>query len=63
MKATPKFAIDIEKWIIYIETNNGEILPVGKVIDQEIGLFKISKWDTKEKAEEWIISKGLVLNK
>jgi len=63
MKATPKFAIDIEKWIIYIETNNGEILPVGKVIDEEIGLFKISKWDTKEKAEEWIISKGLVLNK
>lgn len=48
-----------EKWVIDIETDDGEILPVGRMINEKIDLFEICKWDTREKAEEWAKSKGL----
>ncbi|MBE1305873.1 hypothetical protein G4W71_17860 [Clostridium botulinum] len=54
MKATPKFNKEFGKWVIDIETEDGEIIPVGKTINEEINLWEISKWDTKEQAEEWI---------
>lgn len=61
MKAILKFDMRFEKWIIYIETDDGETMPVGKIINEEIGLFRISKWSKRKEAEEWIESKGLVL--
>lgn len=62
MKAIIKFAIDIDKWVIDIETDNKEVFPVGKMINKDIELFEISKWDTKKQAEEWVKFKGLVLD-
>lgn len=59
MKAILIFAMDIEKWVIDVETDDGQKIPVGKTINEEIGLFEISKWDTKQDAEEWVKSKGL----
>lgn len=61
MKATPRFDKELEKWVIDIETEEGEIIPVGKTIDKETTLWKISTWDTKEKAEEWIKAKPNIL--
>ncbi|MCC5441011.1 hypothetical protein AL714_13310 [Clostridium botulinum] len=61
MKATPKFDKEFEKWVIDIETEDGEIIPVGKTINDKIGLFEISKWDTKEQAEEWVQAKSKIL--
>lgn len=61
MKAMPKFDIESSKWIIDIETEDGEIVPVGHTINKEIGLWQLSTWDSKKQAEEWIKSKGLVL--
>ncbi|KEI95122.1 hypothetical protein N496_19405 (plasmid) [Clostridium botulinum A2B3 87] len=61
MKATPKFDKKFEKWVIDIETEDREIIPVGKTINDKIGLFEISKWDTKEQAEEWVQAKSKIL--
>jgi hypothetical protein len=61
MKAIPKFDMGIEKWVIDIETDDKEILPVGHIINEELQLFKISEWDTKDSALDWIKSKGLCL--
>jgi len=49
-----KFDMEFCKWVIDIETDNGEIIPVREVIDKNINLFEISKWDTYKKAEEWL---------
>ncbi|MBY6897987.1 hypothetical protein [Clostridium botulinum] len=54
MKATPKFDKEFKKWVIDIETEDEEVIPVGHTIEESIGLFEISKWDTKEQAEKWI---------
>lgn len=61
MKATPKFNKELQKWVIDIETEDGEILPVGRTIDDKMGLYEVSKWDSKEQAEEWIKAKPQVL--
>ncbi|ACO87078.1 hypothetical protein [Clostridium botulinum] len=54
MKATPKFDKESDKWVIDIETEDGEVIPVGHTIEESIGLFEICKWDSEEQAEEWI---------
>ncbi|KOM97248.1 hypothetical protein ACP49_09255 [Clostridium botulinum] len=61
MKATPKFNKEFGKWVIDIETEDGEIIPVGKTINEEINLWEISKWDSKEQAEEWIKARPKIL--
>lgn len=61
MKAILIFAMDIEKWVIDVETDDGQKIPVGKTINEEIGLFEISKWNTRSEAEDWVKSKGLDL--
>ncbi|EKN40694.1 hypothetical protein [Clostridium botulinum] len=61
MKATPKFNKEFGKWVIDIETEDGEIIPVGKTINEEINLWEISKWDSKEQAEEWIKARPAIL--
>lgn len=61
MKATPKFNKDSSKWTIDIETEEGEILPVGTMIDDKIGMYIVSEWNTKKLAEEWIKTKPKIL--
>ncbi|WP_085829051.1 hypothetical protein [Clostridium massiliodielmoense] len=61
MKAIPKFDRESQKWVIDIETEEGEIIPVGKTIDDKIGLYEVCKWDSKEEAEEWVKAKPKVL--
>ncbi|GAA0081339.1 hypothetical protein [Clostridium sp. CTA-6] len=61
MKATPKFNEEFGKWVIDIETEDGEVIPVGHTIEEFIGLFKICKWDNKEQAEEWLKARPDIL--
>ncbi|EHN17055.1 hypothetical protein [Clostridium sporogenes] len=61
MEATPKFDEEFRKWVIDIKTDDGEIIPVGRTINKEIELFQISKWDSKEQAEEWIKARPAIL--
>ncbi|HDK7314610.1 TPA: hypothetical protein PTV97_003771 [Clostridium botulinum] len=61
MKATPKFDKEFEKWVIDIETEDGEVIPVGKTINERINLWEVSKWDSKEQAEEWIKARPKIL--
>lgn len=62
MKATPKFDKKIGKWIIDIETEKGEIIPVGKTIVEEPTIWRISTWDSKEAAENWIKARTCIIN-
>lgn len=61
MKATVKFDKELKKWVVDVETEEGEIIPVGKTIDEESTLWKTSTWDTKEDAEKWIKAKPNIL--
>jgi len=61
MEATPKFDREFKKWVIDVKTDDGEIIPVGRIINKEIELFEISKWDSKEQAEEWVKARPSIL--
>ncbi|ACA57458.1 hypothetical protein FDC45_17790 [Clostridium botulinum] len=61
MKATVKFDKESQKWVIDVETEDREVIPVGHTIEESIGLFKICKWDSKEQAEEWIKARPDIL--
>ena len=53
MKANTVFDKEFEKWVIYVDAD-GEIIPVGRRVNENLGLFKISKFDSKEEAMDWI---------
>lgn len=61
MNAKLSYCIDIGKWVIDVQTENGEFLPVGKLVDEELQLFDVEKWDTRDQAVEWINSRNLTL--
>lgn len=53
MLAYPTYDGKSEKWIIEVETDDG-VVPIGKTLDKEIGIFKICEYDTREDAIEWL---------
>lgn len=59
MRAIIKFDDDFKKWVIDIETDDKNTIPVGKMIYEDIEMFEISKWDSKEEAVEWANKKGV----
>ncbi|QPW62117.1 hypothetical protein [Clostridium botulinum] len=61
MKATPKFDEESQKWVINVEIEEGEVLPVGKTINDKMGIWETSKWNSKELAEKWVKAKPQIL--
>lgn len=56
MLATTVYDEELKSWIIYVNSE-GDILPVGTVINEDLGLFEYCKFNTKEEAMDWIKSK------
>lgn len=55
-KATPEFDIDSDKWIININVD-GDIMPVGKMSDDDMETFEYLRLDSEREAVDWILSK------
>lgn len=51
--ATTKYDEEMEKWIACVKFED-MLLPVGITINEELEIFEIFKFDTKEDAIEWI---------
>ena len=56
MKATPVYDYELEAWIINVNAN-GETMPIGKTINEGLQLFEYCKYESREKAIEWIKQK------
>ena len=56
MLATTVYDEELKSWIVYVDLE-GELLPVGTIINKDLGLFEYSKFNTKEEAIAWINSK------
>lgn len=51
-----EFDEELKSWIVYVDSE-GELLPVGRTINEDLGLFEYCKFNTKEEAIDWINSK------
>ena len=56
MLATSVYDEELKSWIVYVDSE-GELLPVGRTINEDLGLFEYCKFNTKEEAIDWINSK------
>ena len=54
--ATTVYDKELKSWIVYADLE-GELLPVGTTINEDLGLIKYCKFNTKEEAIDWINSK------
>lgn len=57
LKAAIIFDEELESWIIYVDAK-GETIPVGNTINEDLGLFGLIEFDSKERAKEWIDKEG-----
>lgn len=57
MLATTVYDEELESWIIYVDSE-GELLPIGETVNENLGLFEYCKYKTKEEAIDWINSKS-----
>lgn len=53
LKATPVYDEELESWIINVDIE-GKVIPIGKTISEKLGLFEYSKFESEEKAKEWL---------
>lgn len=56
MLATTVYDEELKSWIVYVDVE-GVLFPVGRTINESLELFEYCKFNTKEKAIEWINSK------
>lgn len=56
MLATTVYDEELKSWIVYVDME-GVLLPVGRTINGDLELFEYCKFNTKEKAIDWIKSK------
>lgn len=56
MLATTVYDEKLKSWIVYVDMEGG-LLPVGRTINGGLELFEYCKFNTKEKAIDWIKSK------
>ena len=56
MLATTVYDEELKSWIVYVDSE-GELVPVGETINEDLGLFEYCKFNTKEEAIDWINSK------
>ena len=56
MLATTVYDKELKSWIVYIDSE-GLLVTVGETINEDLGLFKYCKFNTKEEAIDWINSK------
>lgn len=55
MLATTVYDKELKSWIVYVDLE-GELLPVGTTINEDLGLVEYCKFNTKEEAIDWINS-------
>lgn len=56
MLATTVYDEELKSWIVYVDSE-GELLPVGRTINADLGIFEYCKFTTKEEAISWINSR------
>lgn len=56
MLATTVYYEELKSWLVYVEVEGG-LFPVGRTIDESLSLFEYCKFNTKEKAIDWIKSR------
>lgn len=56
MLATTVYYEELKSWLVYVEVEGG-LFPVSRTIDDSLALFEYCKFNTKEKAIDWIKSR------